>query len=108
MRVSKREGLQSRFCTSSKYQQIIFSGNRQVCRLMALPTGSRTNSTSESTITIQQEISISLSIAVPCQRVIASSGELTGYVGGTDRKQWLLDGCSPTQLLAMSYQVHQI
>jgi methylated-DNA-[protein]-cysteine S-methyltransferase len=31
-----------------------------------------------------------LSIVVPCHRVIAASGALTGYAGGIDRKQWLL------------------
>jgi O-6-methylguanine DNA methyltransferase len=32
-----------------------------------------------------------LSIIVPCHRVIGSNGTLTGYGGGLDRKQWLLD-----------------
>ncbi|MCU0551870.1 MAG: methylated-DNA--[protein]-cysteine S-methyltransferase [Leptolyngbya sp. Prado105] len=31
-----------------------------------------------------------ISIVIPCHRVIASSGRLTGYAGGVDRKQWLL------------------
>ncbi|AOZ72587.1 cysteine methyltransferase [Boudabousia tangfeifanii] len=31
-----------------------------------------------------------LSIFVPCHRVIASNGQLTGYAGGTDRKSFLL------------------
>ena len=31
-----------------------------------------------------------LSIVVPCHRVVASNGKLTGYAGGIDRKQWLL------------------
>jgi methylated-DNA-[protein]-cysteine S-methyltransferase len=31
-----------------------------------------------------------LSIVVPCHRVIAASGALTGYAGGLDRKQLLL------------------
>ncbi len=31
-----------------------------------------------------------ISIIVPCHRVIAASGKLTGYAGGIDRKQWLL------------------
>lgn len=31
-----------------------------------------------------------ISIVVPCHRVIAASGKLTGYAGGLDRKQWLL------------------
>jgi methylated-DNA-[protein]-cysteine S-methyltransferase len=29
-------------------------------------------------------------IVVPCHRVIASSGALTGYAGGVERKAWLL------------------
>jgi O-6-methylguanine DNA methyltransferase len=32
-----------------------------------------------------------LSIIVPCHRVIGSNGTLTGYGGGLDRKQWLLE-----------------
>ncbi len=31
-----------------------------------------------------------ISIVVPCHRVIAASGELTGYAGGLAAKQWLL------------------
>ncbi len=32
-----------------------------------------------------------ISIIVPCHRVIASNGDLTGYGGGLARKRWLLD-----------------
>jgi methylated-DNA-[protein]-cysteine S-methyltransferase len=32
-----------------------------------------------------------ISIIVPCHRVIGSSGSLTGYGGGLDRKTWLID-----------------
>ena len=32
-----------------------------------------------------------IGIVVPCHRVIGSGGTLTGYAGGLDRKQWLLD-----------------
>jgi O-6-methylguanine DNA methyltransferase len=32
-----------------------------------------------------------IGIIVPCHRVIGASGQLTGYAGGLDRKQWLLD-----------------
>ncbi len=32
-----------------------------------------------------------LAIIVPCHRVIAADGQLTGYAGGLARKQWLLD-----------------
>ncbi|WP_462159798.1 methylated-DNA--[protein]-cysteine S-methyltransferase [Pseudoalteromonas sp. GB56] len=31
-----------------------------------------------------------ISIIVPCHRVIGSNGTLTGYAGGIERKQWLL------------------
>ena len=31
-----------------------------------------------------------ISIIIPCHRVIGSDGNLTGYAGGLDRKQWLL------------------
>jgi methylated-DNA-[protein]-cysteine S-methyltransferase len=32
-----------------------------------------------------------IAIIVPCHRVIGSDGSLTGYAGGLDRKQWLLE-----------------
>lgn len=32
-----------------------------------------------------------LSILVPCHRVVGSSGALTGYAGGVERKRFLLD-----------------
>lgn len=32
-----------------------------------------------------------IAIIVPCHRVIGADGSLTGYAGGTDIKQWLLD-----------------
>jgi methylated-DNA-[protein]-cysteine S-methyltransferase len=32
-----------------------------------------------------------ISIVVPCHRVIGANGTLTGYGGGLDRKQWLLE-----------------
>lgn len=32
-----------------------------------------------------------VSIVIPCHRVIGSSGELTGYAGGLDKKAWLLN-----------------
>ena len=31
-----------------------------------------------------------ISIIIPCHRVIGTNGSLTGYAGGLDRKQWLL------------------
>lgn len=30
-------------------------------------------------------------IVIPCHRVIGSSGSLTGFAGGVDRKKWLLE-----------------
>jgi methylated-DNA-[protein]-cysteine S-methyltransferase len=32
-----------------------------------------------------------IAIVVPCHRVIGADGSLTGYGGGIERKQWLLD-----------------
>jgi len=32
-----------------------------------------------------------LPVVVPCHRVLRTGGELGGYLGGLDRKQWLLD-----------------
>ena len=32
-----------------------------------------------------------ISIIVPCHRVIAKSGKLSGYAGGIERKEWLIE-----------------
>lgn len=32
-----------------------------------------------------------ISIIIPCHRVLGSDGSLTGYAGGVERKQWLLE-----------------
>ena len=32
-----------------------------------------------------------ISLIVPCHRIVGSTGSLTGYGGGLDRKRWLLD-----------------
>lgn len=32
-----------------------------------------------------------LSIIIPCHRVVGSTGKLTGYAGGLERKRWLLE-----------------
>ncbi len=32
-----------------------------------------------------------ISIIVPCHRVVGTNGKLTGYAGGIDKKQWLLN-----------------
>ena len=31
-----------------------------------------------------------ISIVLPCHRVVGSRGDLTGFAGGLDRKEWLL------------------
>lgn len=31
-----------------------------------------------------------VSLIVPCHRVVGRGGNLTGYAGGIDKKQWLL------------------
>ena len=36
-----------------------------------------------------------ISIVLPCHRVIGSNGTLTGYGGGLNRKQWLLNHENP-------------
>jgi methylated-DNA-[protein]-cysteine S-methyltransferase len=32
-----------------------------------------------------------IAVIVPCHRVIGRDGTLTGYAGGLERKQWLLE-----------------
>ena len=33
----------------------------------------------------------SISLIIPCHRVVGTGGSLTGYAGGTDKKAWLLE-----------------
>ncbi|MCE9603486.1 MAG: methylated-DNA--[protein]-cysteine S-methyltransferase [Planctomycetia bacterium] len=44
-----------------------------------------------------------ISILVPCHRVVGSSGKLTGYAGGVDKKQWLLAWERGTTTTAAGY-----
>lgn len=44
-----------------------------------------------------------ISIIVPCHRVIASDGKLTGYAGGLNCKQWLLHHERGVQQLAVGW-----
>ena len=39
-----------------------------------------------------------VAVVVPCHRVIGANGSLTGYGGGIERKQWLLDHERGTRL----------
>ncbi|MCU1293476.1 MAG: methylated-DNA--[protein]-cysteine S-methyltransferase, partial [Bryobacterales bacterium] len=48
-------------------------GNPEACRAVGLANGANP-----------------IGIIVPCHRVIGSSGKLTGYGGGIERKRWLL------------------
>ena len=32
-----------------------------------------------------------ISLIIPCHRVIGTNGKLTGYAGGLDKKEWLLN-----------------
>lgn len=43
-----------------------------------------------------------LPIVLPCHRVVGSNGQLTGYLGGLERKRWLLrhEGALPAELFA--------
>ena len=41
-----------------------------------------------------------ISIIVPCHRVVGSNGSLTGFAGGLESKQWLLDHESKTAQLS--------
>jgi methylated-DNA-[protein]-cysteine S-methyltransferase len=41
-----------------------------------------------------------LSIVVPCHRVVGRNGQLTGYAGGLERKQFLLELEEPADVRA--------
>lgn len=55
----------------------------ELARMLGRPAASRAVGTANAKNPI--------SIIVPCHRVIAASGELTGYAGGLPAKRWLLD-----------------
>ena len=42
-----------------------------------------------------------ISIVVPCHRVVGSTGSLTGYAGGVERKRFLLDHEAGSSLVAV-------
>lgn len=54
----------------------------ELARALGRPTGSRAVGAANG--------KNPLGIVVPCHRVIAASGALTGYAGGLPQKQWLL------------------
>jgi len=60
--------------TQSYKQQAIKMGNVKAIRAVASSNGKNR-----------------INILVPCHRVIGSNGQLVGYGGGLERKQWLLD-----------------
>ena len=60
--------------TRSYKQQSIFLGNEKAIRAVAGANGEN-----------------GIAIIIPCHRVIGENGSLTGYGGGLQRKQWLLD-----------------
>jgi methylated-DNA-[protein]-cysteine S-methyltransferase len=110
---------QPNFVTNQAKQQLTeyFAGEREEFALPLLPQGTEFQHTvwrALSTIEFGQTCSYSdianqiqnpkavravgsangknpLTIVVPCHRVIGSSGSLTGYASGIDRKQWLLN-----------------
>ncbi len=60
--------------TRSYKKQSILLGNEKAIRAVAGANGEN-----------------GIAIIVPCHRVIGENGSLTGYGGGLQRKQWLLD-----------------
>jgi len=60
--------------TRSYKQQAIAIGNLDAIRAVASANGQNC-----------------FAIIVPCHRVIAENGDLTGYAGGISKKKWLLD-----------------
>ena len=67
------------FGETASYQQLAEDiGNTKAVRAVASANGAN-----------------SLSIFIPCHRVIGSNGSLTGYAGGLHRKKWLLEHESP-------------
>lgn len=46
-----------------------------------------------------------LAIVVPCHRVIGANGKLTGYGGGLERKQWLLNH---ERLVWLKQQINEV
>ena len=60
--------------TTASYQDLAtLIGNPAACRAVGMANGRNP-----------------IAIAIPCHRVIGSSGKLTGYAGGLSRKRWLL------------------
>ncbi len=78
----------------TEFQQIVWTS------LKKIPYGETTSYLKQS-ISIGREKAVRavatangnnrVAIIIPCHRVIGSDGSLTGYAGGLERKQWLLD-----------------
>lgn len=63
------------FGTTASYLEIaIQSGSEKNTRAVGLANGKN-----------------SIPIIIPCHRIVGSSGKLTGYAGGIERKRWLLN-----------------
>ena len=60
--------------TSTYKEQAIITGNQNAVRAVARANGMNR-----------------ISIIIPCHRVIGKNGSLTGYGGGIERKQWLIE-----------------
>ncbi len=61
-------------CTSTYQQQALKLNNPKAVRAVARANGCNR-----------------ISIVIPCHRIIAKNGDLTGYGGGLERKRWLID-----------------
>jgi methylated-DNA-[protein]-cysteine S-methyltransferase len=60
--------------TRSYKEEAVMAGNPKACRAVGMANNRNP-----------------IAIIVPCHRVIGSDGSLTGYGGGLDKKQYLLD-----------------
>jgi methylated-DNA-[protein]-cysteine S-methyltransferase len=75
------------------FQQLVWQGLRQIPVGQTLSYGELAAQLGKPTAARAVGMANSLNpvaIVVPCHRVIGASAKLTGYAGGLDRKQWLL------------------
>ncbi len=76
------------------FQQLVWQGLRSIPVGTTLSYGELATQLGKPTAARAVGLANSLNpvaIVVPCHRVIGAKAKLTGYAGGLDRKQWLLE-----------------
>ncbi len=92
-RVETEDGLGIAIAGGTEFQRRVWSALRGIPRGQTWTYGQLAESLGEAKAVRAVGAAVGrnpVSIFIPCHRVIGSSGSLTGYAGGLERKRWLL------------------